>query len=219
MPHSRGGHAHQQTSAAGTAGPTGSEDREGIGSEVVPEGAALADLQKVLARLFSPQLLPHMGSSHLAPLLWASAALGAGPYISPQGVHLAMEQLHGHLPTMCPPHLVYALHAAAMLRLRPYRAWMADWQQQLLRHAPALSCVDSVRVVCSLAVLLPPATKIGAPVTAALVNRLSHHLPAMNMLEVSLSLAAIRRLYRRLSGRPLQRLVHAMEDRLQFTLC
>ena len=48
---------------------------------------------------------------------------------------------------------------------------MADWQQQLLRQAPALSCTDSVRVVCSLAVLHPPSTRLGDPMTSALVNR------------------------------------------------
>ena len=52
-----------------------------------------------------------------------------------------------------------------------FSSWMADWQQQFLRHYKGLSCTDTVRVVSSLAVLHPPSTKLGEPITAALVDR------------------------------------------------
>jgi len=38
----------------------------------------------------------------------------------------------------------------------------------------------------------------------------------MSVLETELALAALQQLYRRLRGRPLQRLVLAMQERLQF---
>jgi hypothetical protein len=132
-------------------------------------------------------------------------------------MRVPLLRLHGYLPLMAANQLAQALHAAALLGVRPYRAWMSDWQRHLLRRThTSLSLPASLQLIWALAVLHPRPKRLAPPLTSLVVAALTRHAASMSKQDLQLALSATRSLYRRLRGAPLQRLVHTLTMRLQY---
>lgn len=151
-------------------------------------------------------------------LLWAAGALGARPPPTEASLEVAFQLLHAQMASLPPPKLARSVHAAALLGVRPYTAWRADWEQRLLRlPAPGdVGPAGAVAVVLSLAALRVPSKKLGEPVTAAVVEALRSHLPRLGRVQLQAVLDALDELYPRKKGAPLQQLVANVRRRLEF---
>jgi hypothetical protein len=194
-------------------------------------------LQAVLGLLQQPQVLS-LSRGDLLRCVWAAAVLTSLRRQATQGttdsdttqpfhpysqatlmglMRGPLLRLHGHLPLMPADQLAQALHAAALLGVRPYRAWMSDWQRHLLRRAhTSLSLSASLQLIWALAVLHPRPKRLAPPLTSFVIAALTRHAPSMSKQDLRLALSSTRSLYRKLRGAPLQRLVHTLTTRMQY---
>ncbi|KAL6748126.1 hypothetical protein V8C86DRAFT_1192964 [Haematococcus lacustris] len=123
--------------------------------------------------------------------------------------------LQGGLPLLSVAGSVQALHAAALLCIRPYPAWRADWELAVLRKGGTLSATSALQMAWALDVTLPRPCRLSASLTSALVAALSRHAGQLSREQLSLARHCLLRLFPRLRSRPLQQLIADIDLRLQ----
>lgn len=136
------------------------------------------------------------------------------------------QQLLRQQPALCGTDAVRAVWALAVLHPPSTRLSAPVTSALVGRCVPAGGSVHSA-ASCPKAVphgRCPPAvaarvrvlTLATTTTTTTRTRRLSRHLPAMSRLEAEATLRALRALFRRLRGRPLQKLVQDLHSRLQL---
>lgn len=178
-------------------------------------------LLQLLVVQLQPGRLRALQQQQLVQILWAAAVLGISqPVLSEDTVRKIVEVLHGGVPLMSCRTLARVLHALALLRMRPYRAWRYDWEQQFLRRYSGFDREDTVAVLFSLAALHPsPEVKLGAPLTTALLACMERHMPAMGSVELVTVKEGLHALHRKLNSRQLRSVDAELSRRLQHMAC
>lgn len=125
-----------------------------------------------------------------------------------------VSQLHSQLPMLGPAELAGTVSSIALMKVKPYKAWVYALCQRLRVDGKAMDCGQVLAVLEGLAEV---GIQLDPEVLHVFVLQIQRWMGALNGDELGRLVAALRRMYPRvLPGRTVQLLVEEMQRRQQF---
>jgi hypothetical protein len=163
--------------------------------------------------------LPSSAGRDLVAVLQAVAHL-AGPEAllaaEQEWCDAVLMQLHAQLPTLGPSELAGAVHAVALLQVRPYKAWTYELCHRLRVDAMAMSAAEVLAVMQGLAAV---GIQLDPEVLHVYVLQIKRWMGSLTAEQLGGLVTALRAMYpRALPGRTVQQLVEGLQRRQQFLM-
>jgi hypothetical protein len=176
---------------------------------VLPWPDSVAKLLLLQLRL----LLPGASGTDAVTAAAAAACLAPrGAVAADIDLHYALlQRLHAVMSTLSPGGLAAAVQTLAVMKVRPYRAWVFELCARLRVEARSMSALEVLAVLEGLAAVK---VQLDPEVLHMLVLGVQRGLGVMSRDDLCRTLAALRRMYPRvLPGRTVAQLVEELERR------
>lgn len=127
-----------------------------------------------------------------------------------------LMQLHSQFPSLGPAELAGAVHTAALLRVRPYKAWVYELCQRLRVDARAM---DAQQVMTVLEGLAAVGVQLDPELMSVFVGQIQRWMGSLGADGLGRIVAALKLMYPKvLPGRTVHQLVDELRRRQQFLL-
>lgn len=161
-------------------------------------------------------LLPSSAGKDLVAVTQAAAHLAGRDALAADHdwCGAVVSQLHAQLPMLGPAELAGAVSSIALLKVKPYKAWVYALCQRLRVDGKAMDCEQVLAVLEGLAAV---GIQLDPEVLHVFVLQIQRWMGALNGDELGRLVAALQRMYPRvLPGRTVQLLVEELQRRQQF---